>query len=63
LYDFDGNQAVDINEISIMVIAICKGWARFTGSKIPNKKVLEAYAELIFNAAESVPDGKLNISE
>ena len=46
-----------------MVIAICKGWARFTGSKIPNKKVLEAYAELIFNAAESVPDGKLNISE
>jgi Ca2+-binding EF-hand superfamily protein len=47
LFDYDGNQAIDINEISIMVNAICKGWSRFTGLKIPSTKTLEAYSELV----------------
>mmetsp|Transcript_37527 Transcript_37527/g.27675 ORF Transcript_37527/g.27675 Transcript_37527/m.27675 type:complete len:126 (+) Transcript_37527:627-1004(+) len=46
-----------------MVISFCKGWARFTGLKMPAKSILEAYGELIYNAAESVPDGKISISD
>jgi hypothetical protein len=41
LFDFDGNQAIDINEISIMAICYCLGWQRFTGIKMPSKKILE----------------------
>ena len=50
MFDFDGNQAIDINELSIMVVAFCQGWARFTDLKMPTNKRLEAYGEYVFSA-------------
>jgi hypothetical protein len=47
LFDFDGNQAIDMNEIAIIVISFCKGWQKFSGIKIPNLVILEAFAELV----------------
>ena len=47
LFDFDGNQAIDINEISILVIAFCQGWSRFTNLKMPSNKRLETYGEYV----------------
>ena len=47
LFDFDGNQAVDINEISIMVICFCAGWSRYTDIKMPTNKKLEGFGEYV----------------
>lgn len=46
-----------------MTICFCKGWSRFTGIKMPNKVIMEAFGELIYTAAETIPDGKITISD
>jgi hypothetical protein len=46
-----------------MVFATLKGWSRFSQLYLPDMKTLEAFSEQIYNAAESVPDGKITISE
>jgi hypothetical protein len=47
LFDFDGNQAIDINEISIMVNCVCLGWSRYNGLKMPSRATLESYGEIV----------------
>lgn len=47
MFDFDGNQALDINEVSIMVICFCAGWSRLTDIKMPSNKKLEGFGEYV----------------
>lgn len=63
IFDFDGNLAIDVEEIAIMVICFLEGYGKISKTEMAKRKYLEKIAEIIVDYAETVPDGKLSISE
>jgi len=63
LFDFDGNQAIDLDEIAIMVVCFLEGWGKMISQDMPARRYIKTFAEIIYQAAEYVPNGKITIKE
>ena len=61
LFDFDGNHSIDLDEIAVMVVWFLEGWGKIIGVKMPQRRYIETFAEIIYLAAEFVPNGKITI--
>ena len=48
LFDFDGNRSIDLDEIALMIICFLEGWKHITKIKMPERRVLEKVAEIIY---------------
>lgn len=44
-----------------MVVCFLEGWGKAISQKMPARKYMETFAELIYSAAEFVPNGKITI--
>jgi hypothetical protein len=61
LFDFDGNHSIDTDEIAIMVVCFLEGWGKIIKETMPPRRYIETFAEIIYQAAEFVPNGKITI--
>ena len=61
MFDFDSDHAIDMDEITIMVVCFLEGWGKIIDKDMPPRNYLEKAAEILYSAAEFIPDGRINV--
>lgn len=59
--DFDGDHAIDQDEIAMLVVCFLEGWGKIIDQEMPQRKYLERAAKIIYSTPESTSDGRITI--